>query len=95
MADVTLTPGRIGANEVAIGIVSAAGAPVDPPEVRISFADPARGVEPVRLDAVRDGEGWRAGPVQLPHGGDWTVTLDVLVSDFAKATLEGTVPVGR
>jgi copper transport protein len=94
MADVTLTPGRVGANDVTIGIVSTTGASIDPLEVRIGFSDPARGVEPIRLNAVRDGEDWRAGPLQLPHGGEWTVTLDVLVSDFARATLEATAPVG-
>jgi copper transport protein len=93
MADVLLTPGRAGANTVAIGVLSPDGGPLDPLEVRISCADPARGVEPLRLDAVRDDAVWRAGPVQLPHGGAWTVRLDVLVSDFAKAALEATVPV--
>jgi copper transport protein len=94
MADVTLAPGRAGANAVEIGIVGTDGARVDPLEVRISFADPARGLEPISLDAVRDGEVWKAGPVTLPYDGDWTVRLDVLVSDFDKATLEATVKLG-
>jgi copper transport protein len=94
MADVTLTPGRAGTNPVEIAIVSVDGAPMDPLEVRISFADPARGLEPFRLDAVRKGEVWKAGPVTLPYDGDWTVRLDVLVSDFDRATLEATVTLG-
>jgi len=43
---------------------------------------------------LRDGETWKAGPVELPYGGDWRVRLDVLVDDFAKATLEATATVG-
>lgn len=94
MADVTLRPARAGPNAVEIGIVATTGAPVDPLEVRIAFSDPARGVEPIRLDAIRDGEIWTAGPVELPHGGDWTVRLDVLVDDFTQASLETTATLG-
>jgi len=94
MADVTLRPGRAGANAVEIALVSATGETLDPLEVRIGFSDPARGVEPIRLEALRDGETWKAGPVELPYGGDWRVRLDVLVDDFAKATLEATATVG-
>ena len=94
MADVTLTPGRAGPNAVEIAIVSATGDPVAPLEVRIGFSDPARGVEPIRLTAAREGEVWRAGPVELPFDGDWTVRLDVLVSDFAQVSLEAPLPVG-
>ena len=92
MADVLLTPGRAGANAVEIASVRRRRAPRS-----AGGADQLRrsgpGVEPLRLDAVRDDAVWRAGPVQLPHGGEWTVRLDVLVSDFAKAALEATVPV--
>jgi copper transport protein len=94
MADMTLQPGRAGPNAVEIALVSATGEALDPLEVRVGFSDPARGVEPIRLDAVRDGEIWRAGPVELPYDGDWTVRLDVLVDDFAKATLEASATVG-
>lgn len=88
MADVTLQPGRPGANRVEIVLTSPEGGAVDPLEVRIAFADPGRGIEPIRLDATRDGPDWSAGPVTLPVGGHWTVRLDVLVSDFAKEAIE-------
>lgn len=93
MADVTLTPGKAGANAVEIGLQPTTAATIDPLEVQIAFSDPGRGVEPLRLKAARDGAVWRAGPVQLPHGGGWTITLDVLVSDFVKETLETTATV--
>ena len=94
MAGVTLIPGQAGPNAVEIEIEPMGTAPVDPAEVRIAFSDPARGVEPIRLDAVRAGDAWHAGPVQLPHGGDWVLRLDVLVSDFAEEKLEATATVG-
>ncbi len=92
MADVTLKPGRPGANRIEIALMSADGGELDPLEVRISFADPARGIEPIRLEASRDGPLWLAGPVELPVGGQWTVRLDVLVSDFIKASIEAELP---
>lgn len=96
MADVTLHPGAPGANRVAIVLTSPDGGTLAPLQVRIAFSDPARGIEPIRLDATRDGPDWAAGPVTLPVGGHWTVRLDVLVSDFAKETIEAdlTLPGG-
>ena len=88
MADVTLHPGRPGANRVEIVLMSPEGGAIDPLEVRIAFSDPARGIEPIRLDAAREGPNWAAGPVTLPADGHWTVRLDVLVSDFAKDAIE-------
>jgi copper transport protein len=85
---ITLIPGRAGPNSVELVLPT-----VDPLEVRIAFADPAGGVEPIRLEAAREAAIWRAGPVFLPHGGAWEVTLDVLVSDFARETLNATVTV--
>lgn len=89
MANVTLHPGPPGANDVGITLFPGKGEAPRPKEVRIAFADPTRGVEPIRLAATGSGGDWRAGPLLLPHGGEWTVVLDVLVSDFAQQRLEG------
>jgi copper transport protein len=86
-AGVSLVKDKAGANGVEIQLQPE----IDPLEVQVAFADPAQGVEPIRLEAVRDGGTWRAGPVFLPHGGNWLLTLDVLVSDFAKERLETNV----
>lgn len=87
MAGIMLTPGRAGANMVEIAVETTDQAPLDPLEVTLAFSDPARGVEQIRLPATRDAGRWRVGPVQLPHPGEWTLTIDILVSDFAKETL--------
>ncbi|MFO1209904.1 MAG: CopD family protein [Amaricoccus sp.] len=91
MAMATLSPGRPGPNTVAIAIMGADGEPLDPLGVTVALADPGRGVEPLRMEAVRDGDGWRAGPFPLPHAGRWDLTVRVLVSDFAEETLGATV----
>ncbi|MBP7000750.1 CopD family protein [Amaricoccus sp.] len=94
MAEVTLRPGRAGANEVAIALASPSGA-LDPRAVRIAFAEPAAGVEPVRLEAGGSGAAWRAGPLLLPHAAEWTVTVDVLVDDFTQQSLHGAIDIGQ
>lgn len=95
MANVTLRPGRQGTNDVEITLFPGKGETPRPKEVRIAFADPARGVEPIRLTATGSGVDWNAGPLPLPHGGEWTMTLDVLVSDFAQQRLEGAVTIAE
>jgi copper transport protein len=94
MADVVLRPGRPGANDVEILVMDSDFVPMQPLEVSVAFSDPLRGIERIASEAVRDGDVWRAGPVHLPVGGAWTLRLDVLVSDFDKASLEGEVQLG-
>ena len=51
--------------------------------------------ERCRADTGRGGGGrltWRAGPVYLPYAGQWSIALEILVSDFEKETLRATMP---
>jgi copper transport protein len=89
MADVVITPGRTGRNEVGIDVFDTDFAPIVPLAVVVAFAEPGRGIEPIEVQAVSDGGHWRAGPVQLPVSGDWSVSVEILVNDFEKETLEG------
>ena len=94
-AAVSIVPGRAGTNTVEIDLASAPAAPIDPLEVRIAFADPAQavGADPGRSRPDRPDMACR--PALLPYGGDWSVRLEVLVSDFVEETLEESVTVGR
>jgi copper transport protein len=95
MADLKLAPGLPGSNMVTLGFQTPDFAPLEPREVRVSFALPERGIEPIRLEALPAGDGlWRAGPVTLPLAGDWKVTLRLLVTDFDQATLTETLFLG-
>jgi copper transport protein len=92
MADLTLRPGRVGANMAEIFPADADFRPMTPLEVTVAFSAPGRGVEPVRLKAERGPDGaWRAGPVVLPFAGDWEARVDLLVSDFEEARLGATL----
>lgn len=88
MAGLALTPGRRGPNALALTLYPDTPRPL---EVRVSFADPARGIEPIRVAAIHDGPTWRADGVFLPHGGAWKVAVEVLISDFDRTTLTSEV----
>lgn len=47
-------------------------------------------IEPFRRKAKKPGDGtWRADGIVLPLPGEWTVRVDVLISDYEMARLEG------
>ena len=92
MADIRLTPGRAGPVEVMLGFQTGDFAELVPQEVEVVFAQPAAGIEPIRLTALQGGDGlWHAGPVTLPRPGDWDVTLRLLITDFERVTLTDTL----
>lgn len=92
MADIRLTPGRAGLVEVMLGFQTGDFAELIPQEVEVVFAQPAAGIEPIRLTALQGGDGlWHAGPVTLPRPGDWDVTLRLLITDFERVTLTDTL----
>jgi copper transport protein len=92
MADIRLTPGRAGPVEVMLGFQTGDFAELVPREVEVVFAQPAAGIEPIRLTALQGGDGlWHAGPVTLPRPGDWDVTLRLLITDFERVTLTDTL----
>jgi copper transport protein len=88
MTDVVITPGRTGRNEIGIDVFDADFEPFVPLAVVVAFAEPGRGIEPIEVPAKFDDGHWRAGPIQLPFSGDWSVSVEILVSDFEKETLE-------
>lgn len=92
MADVTITPGRVGTADVAIVVMTGEFAPLDPKEITLVLSEPAAGIEPIRRQARRAGDGsWRVDGLVLPLPGLWKLRLDVLVSDFDLVKLEGEV----
>ncbi len=91
MAAAVITPGRPGPNEIEIDLMSMSHAPLEPSAVSVAFADAERGrrADP-SLGRGRPGR-WRAGPVVLPLSGDWSLAVEVLISDFEQETLRATV----
>jgi copper transport protein len=96
MADLTITPGRAGPVTVSAVVMTGDFGPLDAKEVTFVFSNPAAGIEPFRKSAVKPGDGtWRAEGVLLPLAGTWRVRIDVLITDFDIARLEGEVRIRR
>ncbi len=91
MATLTLTPGRAGPLAVEIALATADFGALPANEVRVTFANQAAGIEPIRRPATEADGVWRIDGLTLPVAGVWTVRVDVLVSDFETLHLDGTV----
>lgn len=94
MADITVTPGRAGPVSVSAILMTGDFGPLDAREVTFVFSNPAAGIEPFRRKAEKPGDGsWRAGDVVLPLPGKWTIRIDILVTDFDMARIEGEIDI--
>ena len=89
MVALTVTPGRVGPVRMSLSLMTGDFAALDPKEVTVTVANPSAGIEPIERRAVRVADGtWQVEGLVLPVPGRWRVRVDVLVSDFEKATLE-------
>jgi copper transport protein len=96
MADLTLTPGRAGTVTASVVLQSGEFGPLTAKEVTLELANPALGIEPIQRPARLTGDGpWQTDSFAIPASGRWQVKIEVLVTDFDKLTLEGTLDIGR
>ncbi|MET0430655.1 MAG: copper resistance D family protein, partial [Microvirga sp.] len=94
MADMTIAPGRAGPVALSLSLLTGDFGPLDAREVTIGFSHPGAGIEPIERRAVREPDGsWRVEDLMLPVPGRWQVRVDALITDFDKATLEGSVEI--
>jgi copper transport protein len=94
MAQVTLSPGRAGATRARIVVASGRAEPITPKEVTLVLAKPEAGIEAIMRPARQDGrQGWQVDGLVLPQAGTWQVRLGILVDDFEKASLEGSISI--
>lgn len=94
MADVTVAPGRTGPVAVSAFIMDGEFGPLAAREVTFVFSNPPAGIEPFRRKARQGDDGiWRADDVVLPLAGTWTLRLDILITDFDLARIEGEVAI--
>jgi copper transport protein len=91
----TVAPGHAGPVSVSISLASGDLGALPAKEVTLVLSRPDKGIEPIRREARRIDEAeWRVDGLTLPVAGRWKVAVEVLVSDFDMARLEGTVTIG-
>lgn len=92
MAELTITPGEAGPVSASVYVMNGDFGPLEPKEVTLALSNPVAGIEPIRRSAVRIEPGvWEVRDLVLVPSGKWSVRVDMLISDFEKQTVEGTV----
>lgn len=90
MVDLTLTPQPEQRQRADLMVTIGATGAQQAKEVTLAFSHPALGTEPLRRAAVLQEDGsWRVDAFALPAAGSWHVQVDVLISDFEQARLDG------
>ncbi|MCK1390955.1 CopD family protein [Bradyrhizobium sp. 1] len=89
MFQVLVSPGKAGADDFVLQLMTGEAAPLTAKEVTLTLSLPERGIEPMERDASLGPDGyWHVRKVELPFAGRWRVRIDALVTDFEKITLE-------
>ncbi|MFI9001586.1 copper resistance protein CopC [Streptomyces sp. NPDC053541] len=91
----TLDPGRTGANALHIYVLRPNGRALDVPEVKVSFTLKAKDIGPLPVlpDRIQTGH-WTASGVQLPMAGEWLMQVTVRTSEIDQTTIEKNVKIG-
>ncbi|MFI8517383.1 copper resistance CopC/CopD family protein [Streptomyces sp. NPDC085481] len=91
----TLDPGRTGANALHIYVLRPNGRPLDVPEVKVAFTlkEKQIGPLPVLPDRIQTGH-WSANGVQLPMPGEWLMQVTVRTSEIDQTTIDKNVKIG-
>jgi copper transport protein len=96
MADVLLLPGEHAGSRAQVTLLGGDYDVMPAKEVTVILANPEAGIEPIERKAIRLPDGrWQADGFVMPVAGRWTVRIDVLIDDFDKLMMEGSVIVGR
>ena len=94
MTDITIAPGRTGPVDVTITVMTGDFGGLDAKEIVLTFENRIAGIEPITRAAIKGADGkWRVDALPIPVPGIWDIRLDILISDFDKAMLDGKVEI--
>lgn len=89
MAMVMVSPGRPGPVTLDIALTDAGGASMPAQSIAVTLFSPTLGIEAIRRDGIEADGVWRVPDMIIPVAGDWQVELEIRVSRFELARLEG------
>ncbi len=96
MAQVEIEPVRARGARVLVQIANGEFEPLEAKEVALILSKPAAGIEPMRREAIHEEDvTWRIDDLRIPLAGRWRVSVEILVNDFEKVTLEEDVELPR
>ncbi|MFF7970370.1 copper resistance protein CopC [Streptomyces sp. NPDC007905] len=92
---ITLDPGRVGANSVQAVVYGPDGGLASVPELRITFTLAAQRIGPLDTRVTDRGGYWAADSFGVPIPGTWTMKVTVRVSEVDQVTVAKAVRVAR
>jgi copper transport protein len=96
MAQIEIEPVRARGANVIVQVSNGELEPLPAKELSFILSNPAAGIEPMRREAVSEGEvTWRIDDLRIPLAGRWHVQVEILINDFEKVTLEGDADLPR
>ena len=107
MAQIEIERAKQQSPHASVLVLDGAFQPLAAKEVTLVLANPAAGIEPIRITATRAGpsEGanvrsaatsiWRIDDLRIPVAGRWNLRVEILISDFEKRIIEDTVTLPR
>ncbi|WP_319774233.1 CopD family protein [Breoghania sp.] len=96
MATLSLDPGQVGETSASIELLTGDFAPLTAKEVDLVMACPHAGIEPFRRKAQRQDEAiWTIPELAIPVACNWTVRIEILISDFELRKLKGRIEIDR
>ena len=94
MAELVITPGRAGVVSASIAVMTGDFGLLEPKAVTLVLANPEAGIEPLKREATRSADGgWRIDQLTVPVPGQWSVRIDILVTDFELVKLKETIEI--
>ena len=94
--DVLFTPGRAGANDLHVSVLTSSGKPKTVQDLRLTLDLAARKIPPLVVPLTPLGTGhYLASGFTIPLSGSWRVTARPLLSQFDERTLTATVDLGN
>ena len=91
MANVTVSPARVGPVELTIQLETVEGRPLSAKAVSVTLTDTQTGKALKTIDAVRGGDDeWRAA-ISVPTAGRWMLALAIAISDSDKVDIEAPI----
>jgi copper transport protein len=104
MAEIEIERAKQRSPQASVLLLDGAFQPLAAKEVTLVLANPAAGIEPMRMNATRAGANggagantstWRIGDLRIPVAGRWNLRVEILISDFEKRIIDDTVTLPR
>jgi copper resistance protein D len=94
MADVTITPGRVGTAQAGIRLWSEEFQPLAAERLTLTLTPPGPAAKPVTWPAAKDQDGsWNVDGIALSQSGNWTVTIDAALENRGRLVLDAPIAI--